>query len=103
MKKGIVYTSRRQEGGDVIMPIQGYLIGNYGVYKDTTYCNMWCVIDVYSGLGVKYYSKLRDVYDVINSPSGMREWDENVKKVQNSDRYIEYHHKMQVYKSEHNI
>lgn len=103
MKKGIVYTSRRQEGGDVIMPIQGYLIGNYGVYKDTTYCNMWCVIDVHSGLGVKYYSKLRDVYDVINSPSGMREWDENVKKVQNSDRYIEYHHKMQVYKSEHNI
>lgn len=103
MKKGIVYTSRRQEGGDVIMPIQGYLIGNYGVYKDTTYCNMWCVVDVHSGLGVKYYSKLRDVYDVINSPSGMREWDENVKKVQNSDRYIEYHHKMQAYKSEHNI
>ena len=103
MKKGIVYTSRRQEGGDVIMPIQGYLIGNYGVYKDTTYCNMWCVIDTRSGLGVKYYSKLRDVYDVINSPSGMREWDENVKKVQNSDRYIEYHHKMQVYKAEHNI
>ena len=103
MKKGIVYTSRRQEGGDVIMPIQGYLIGDYGVYKDTTYCNMWCVIDTHSGLGVKYYSKLRDVYDVINSPSGMREWDENVKKVQNSDRYIEYHHKMQVYKSEHNI
>lgn len=103
MKKGIVYTSRRQEDGDVIMPIQGYLIGDYGVYKDTTYCNMWCVIDTHSGLGVKYYSKLRDVYDVINSPSGMREWDENVKKVQNSDRYIEYHHKMQVYKSEHNI
>ena len=103
MKKGIVYTSRRQEGGDVIMPIQGYLIGNYGVYKDTTYCNMWCVVDAHSGLGVKYYSKLRDVYDVINSPSGMREWDENVKRVQNSDRYIEYHHKMQVYKSEHNI
>lgn len=103
MKKGIVYTSRRQEDGDVIIPIQGYLIGDYGVYKDTTYCNMWCVIDTHSGLGVKYYSKLRDVYDVINSPSGMREWDENVKKVQNSDRYIEYHHKMQVYKSEHNI
>ena len=103
MKKGIVYTSRRQEGGDVIMPIQGYLIGNYGVYKDTTYCNMWCVIDTHSGLGVKYYSKLRDVYDVINSPSGMREWDESVKRYKNSDRYIEYHHNMQVYKSEHNI
>ena len=89
MKKGIVYTSRRQEGGDVIMPIQGYLIGNYGVYKDTTYCNMWCVIDTHPGLGVKYYSKLRDVYDVINSPSGMREWDESVKRYKNSDRYIE--------------
>ena len=103
MKKGIVYTTRGPKNETVIMPMQGYLLGNYGVYKDSTYCNLWCVVDIRSGLGVKYYPRLRDVQEVVNGLSGTSEWDNIISMFQNNEGYIQCCHAMQDYKSERHL
>lgn len=103
MKKGIIYTTRGLKDKPTIMPMQGYLLGNYGVYKDITHCNLWCVVDMCSGLGVKYYPRLRDVQEVVNSLSGTSEWDAVISMAKDNKIYIECCHAMQDYKSERHL